>query len=186
MENRSTQSGSGKKRTLRRVFLWLGAAILVLLICAFVAGEIVLHRAAPILKAKVIETLSARFDSRVELETFDVSLIRGLNVSGGGLRLYPTHLDGSDPLFAIRRFSFFTNWKQLFESPMYIERVHVEGIQIHLPPKQERSQLPHVNGGGNGRIKIVVGKVLCDDAILVLGTNKPGKVPLEFDIQKLE
>src|SRR5579863_111253 len=186
MTDRTVPLVSARKRTVQRVLAWLGAALLVLLICAFVAGEIVLHRAAPILKAKVLETLSARFDSRVELDNFEVSLVRGLNVSGGGLRLYPTHLDGSVPLFSIQRFSFFTNWKQLFRSPMYIDRVHVEGLAIHLPPKEQRPSLPHMSTGNSGHIKIAVGQVLCDDATLVLGTSKPGKVPLEFDIHKLQ
>ena len=48
-------------------------------------GEVVLRRAAPILKGRVIETLSTRFNSRVELDDLDVSLIKGLAVSGKGL-----------------------------------------------------------------------------------------------------
>ena len=39
------------------------------------------QRAEPILKGRVIETLRARFDSRVELDSLEVSLIKGLAVS---------------------------------------------------------------------------------------------------------
>ena len=76
---------SSQKHNRRRWFLWIPLiAILVLL----VVGEVVLRRAAPILKGRVIETLSTRFNSRVELDDLDVSLIRGLAVSGHGLRIF--------------------------------------------------------------------------------------------------
>ena len=37
----------------------------------------------------------------------------------------------------------------------------------------------------SGKIKIVVDKFVCDGAELVINTLKPGKLPLEFDIESL-
>ncbi len=174
------------RRTLRRVLLWAGSILLVLLAGAAIAGEIVLRHSEPMLKAKVVETLATRFDSRVELDRFGVSLVDGLSVSGAGLRLYPRRIPAPDPLFAVKQFSFHTTWKQLFETPMRIGRVRVSGLRIHLPPKNERANLPHPGSeGGGGQVKIVIGELLCDDAALVIGTDKPGKLPLEFDISQL-
>lgn len=48
----------------------------------------VITRAQPILRARVIETLSNRFRSKVELATLNVSVFRGLEVSGTGLKIY--------------------------------------------------------------------------------------------------
>jgi AsmA-like C-terminal region len=183
MTNGGNQTASGPKRTVRRVLLWAGSIIFFLLICAVIAGEIVLHRAEPMLKAKVVETLSTRFDSRVQLDRFHVSLFDGLKVSGGGLRLFPQHLQAADPLFAVNQFSFSTTWRQLFQTPMHIESVRVSGLDIHLPPKSQRGNMPHTNS--NGHIKISIGELLCDNATLVIGTDKPGKVPLQFDIGQL-
>jgi hypothetical protein len=175
----------GRGRTVRTVLLWIGAVFVVLLLCALVTGEIILHRTGPVLKAKVIETLSTRFDSRVELERFQVSLVRGLGVSGSGLRLFPNRLNSSEPLFAVKQFSFHTTWRQLFQTPMFIDRVRVSGLDIHLPPKEERADMPHLQSNG-GHVKISIGELLCDNTTLVLGTSKPGKVPLEFDIGQLQ
>jgi hypothetical protein len=186
MTNLAKQTVPRGRRTVRTVLFWAVGVILVLLVAAFVAGEIVIHRAGPILKARVIDTLSTRFDSRVELDGFNVSLVRGLEVSGAGLRLYPRRLDGTDPMFAVKKFSFFATWKQLFETPMFIDRVFVGGLQINLPPKGERANMPHLSSKGGGHIKIFIGQMICDDTVLVLGTNKPGKIPLEFDISKLQ
>jgi hypothetical protein len=178
-------------RTLRIVLLVFCSVALVVIAAGLIAGEIVLHRAGPIMKQKVIDTLSARFDSRVELDSFSVSLVKGFEVSGAGLKLYPNHLQMDAPLFAVDRFSFHAfGWRQLFRTPMFINRVQVSGLSIHLPPKQQRAELPHfdqsgASSGSPGAIKIQVAEIDIDRASLVLGTNKPGKIPLDFDIGKI-
>ena len=70
---KSTRSGS-------HWWVWVLAVVVLL-----VVGEVMLKRAEPILKGRVIETLSTRFNSRVELDDLQVSLIKGLAVSGKGL-----------------------------------------------------------------------------------------------------
>ena len=59
-------------------------AVVVLL----AVGEMMARCAQPILKGRVVETLSKRFDSRVELDKLQVSATRGLEVSGKGLRIF--------------------------------------------------------------------------------------------------
>jgi len=173
-----------RRRTIRRVLIWTGSILFVLFICGAIAAEILLHRAEPILKAKVVESLSAQFDSRVELEEFHVSLLHRLSVSGGGLRLYPLHIPASHPLIAVKQFSFYTTWKELLHSPVRVDRVHVSGLQIYLPPKSERSNLPPVRRRSSG-MKVFIGELISDDALLVLETDKPGKAPLQFNIRQL-
>lgn len=141
------------------------------------------------LKEKVVETLSSRFDSRVDLQSFHVSVFRGFEVYGTGLKLYPNHLRMDEPLIAIDRFSFHVlNWKQLFKSPMYVNRVLVSGLSIHMPPKQQRSNMPHLShhGSGQSHIQILVGDIQVDRADLVIENGKPGKVPLDFVIDHLQ
>jgi hypothetical protein len=175
-------------RTLRIVALVFSSIALVLIAAGLIAGEIVLHRAGPMMKQKVVDTLSARFDSRVELDSFSVSLVKGFEVSGAGLKLYPNHLQMNGPLLAVDRFSFHAfDWRQLFRTPMVINRLEVSGLNIHLPPKQQRANLPDFDrtGSAPGKhspIKIQVGEIDIDHADLILDTSKPGKVPLSFDI----
>lgn len=159
------------------VLLGLGVAL-------FVTLEIVVHRAEPILKARVIDTLSTRFDSRVELDQFQVSILHGIGVSGTGLKLYPNALSSDKPLIAVNKFSFRTAWWKLLRTPMHIGHVYIEGLQLNMPPKQERKDIPKLKGSGNQhKVKIFVGEMVIDNATLVLGTNKPGKTPLTFDIR---
>ena len=73
----------------RGVWGWIFVSLLLAIVVAAAAGEVMMRRAAPILKGRVTETLSTRFNSRVELDDFNVSLVKGLEVSGSGLRIFP-------------------------------------------------------------------------------------------------
>src|ERR1700722_7786384 len=145
-------------------------------------------RAAPILKGRLIETLSTRFNSRVELDGLDVSLVQGLPVSGRGLRLFPEDevvaAGATQPLIALGHFSFHAEWAGLFAEPMHVGTVHVSGMAIHIPPKEMRAQAPkgqrHI-----GKIKIVVDEIVFDDSKLVIGTAKPDKDPKDFELSHI-
>lgn len=185
-------------RTLVRVLMLIGSVVVILIIAALIVGNILLHRAGPMLKAKVVETLSTRFDSRVELDTFHVYFVRGVEVSGAGLKLYPNHFNTNYPFISVDRFSFHAlDWRQLLHTPMFIDRVQVTRLSIHIPPKDQRGT---VNGGQNpaqqsaqkpgedkshGKIKILVGEIDVTRASLVIENGKPGKVPLNFVIEKI-
>lgn len=180
-------------RKLRRILIWVSSIVAVLAIAAIIAGEILIHHANPILKAKVVQTLSTRFDSRVQLDKFQVSLIKGFQVSGSGLKLYPNHLQIDGPMIAVDHFSFrVLGWRQLLNTPILIHHVQVNGLTIHIPPKDQRSNMPQLSDNqkqgedqSHAGIKIKVVQIDIDHASLVIENGKPNKVPLAFDIQKL-
>jgi hypothetical protein len=167
--------------------VWIAFVLFLVAAGLFTVAAIYFRRAAPILRARVVETLSTRFDSRVELATFDVSVFHGFEVSGGGLKLYPKHLDMQQPLFSVDKFSFRTGWRDLLRTPMHIGQVQISGLGINMPPKEQRHDMPKLNqgGSGGGKIQILVDELLIDNATLILETSKPGKVPLDFEISKL-
>jgi len=170
-----------------RITLWVVSIALLLAAAALTVFSIYLHRAEPILRERVIETLATRYDSRVELDGFKVSALQGFEVTGTGLKLYPNTLDMQQPLFSVDRFSFRTTWSDLFRTPMHIGLVRVSGLGIHLPPKDQRHNIPKLNPHSlqQGKIQILVDRLDVDRASLILGTDKPGKVPLDFEISDL-
>ena len=111
---------------------WIAAIVLVsAAILAMVASLLVSH-AEPILRARVVETLSTRFNSKVELDGFHVSLLRGLQVSGEGLRLFGefdpnNHEPGIQPLISVAEFRFRTGVMALLRSPMHVNIVYIKG-----------------------------------------------------------
>ncbi len=177
------QTSPDRKRTVRFMLYWVAGSMLCLLALAFITGEIVAHRAEPILKETIVETLSTRFDCGVQLDHLHVVLFPLVRVSGAGLRLYSRGQQSQYPLIAIDEFGFSAPWRELLEIPTHIERVHVSGLVIHLPPKAERVSLPHEKTGAH--IKIFVREIDSDNATLIIENGKPGKVPLKFEISGL-
>lgn len=176
------------------VLFWFAVAVLILVTVGAATVEVLIHNAEPILHKRVIEALSTRLKSRVELAGFHVSVARGLEVSGENLAIFPNNIENSKPTFSVQRFSFRTAFSNLIRNPMKIGHVDVQGLRIALPPKGHRDQLPSLNSGGENQGKnnrghshtsIVVGEMRISDAVLILRTSKPDAVPLTFNIHNL-
>ena len=166
---------------------WILALIVGTLAVLAVMVALIFDRAEPTLRAEVIETLSTRFKSKVELDEFQVSLLRGLQVSGSGLRILgETGAQGpAQPIIEVGEFRFRTGIRNLFRSPLHVNTVYLKGLELNLPPKQERAQMRNVAPKG-GKIGIVVDDLVADSAQLVINTDKPGKLPTVFAIERLK
>jgi hypothetical protein len=168
---------------------WIGIVALVLLIGVSVAARMVITRAEPILRARVIETLSNRFNGKVELASLHVSVVSGIEVSGDGLKIFGTkdpnpYEPGVQALIGVQEFSFQTSLLSLFHSPMHVETVYVKGLELNIPPKGDRQEMTNM-GSKTRKMAVFVDKFVCKDTKLVINTSKPGKAPLEFDISDL-
>jgi hypothetical protein len=172
---------SGRRR-------WIGG-IALLLVVMLVALGIAISRAEPILRVAVIETLSTRFKSKVDLDAFHVSLLKGLQVSGEGLRVFGdtdpnNHEPGVQPIISVAEFKFRMGILAFLHTPIHVDTVYVKGLQLNLPPREHRDEVKKMEPKG-GKIEIVVDRFVCDDAQLIINTLKPGKLPLDFDIASL-
>jgi len=172
------------------VWTWVAIASLIIVAALAVVAEVMIRRAGPILKGRVIETLSTRFNSRVELDNLNVSVLRGLEVSGDRLRIYPTNevvaAGASQPLIALDHFSFHSGLTGLFVEPMHVGLVQANGLQINIPPREMRQQAAEQPRKHNGKIKIVVDKIVCDNSRLIIETAKPDKDPKDFELKHIE
>ncbi len=173
---------------MRKAWRWtiwsviLGAAVMSIVF------QILIERAGPILKGRVIETLSTRFNSHVELDSLQVAVLRGLSVTGGGLRIYPPDdviaAGAKSPLISIDSFEFHASPIGLMFKPMHVGTVHVRGLVISVPPRKMRDQnVPSKRHGG--KTKIEVDEIVCDDSRLVIGTDKPNKDPKVFQLKHI-
>jgi AsmA-like C-terminal region len=174
----------------RQRWLWIGAVAVFVMIAIAAAVRLVIARAEPILRTRVIETLSTRFQGKVELASFQVSVVDGIEVSGGGLKIFgpadPNPYEaGVQPLIGVEEFRFQTPVRSLFRSPMHVDTVFVKGLELNIPPKEDRQQTANLRARA-GKMKIFVDKFVCEDTKLIVNTSKPGKPPLEFDIKNLK
>jgi hypothetical protein len=184
----------GKKR--RRRWPWVAGLLLLVAVAMLLETRHLLTHAQPILRARVIETLSARFKTKVELADLDVWLADGLNVSGKGLKIFgPTDPNPTEPgvqaLISIQEFRFRTGLGGLFHSPMHVATVFVRGMELNIPPREDQRRLSNMRDSTGEKINkmkmtIFVDKFVCDDTRLVINTYKPGNAPIVFQISHLD
>ena len=151
--------------------------------------RVVIDRAQPILRAKVIETLSNRFRSEVELGALNVSVAGGLEVSGSGLKIFgPTdpnpYARGVQALISLQEFRFHTGIRNLFRPAIHVDTVYVKGMELNIPPKEDRHEITSM-GSRTKKMSVFVDNFVCEDTKLLINTSKPGKPPLEFAIGDL-
>ncbi len=184
------QNPSTKKSGRAKLGKWIAIVAVIVLAGAGVVVQLAIDRAQPILRTRVIDTLSNHFNSKVELATFQVSVIKGIEVSGHGLKIYgktdPNPYEaGVQPLIAVQEFRFRTSLLSLFHSPMHVDTVYVKGLELNIPPKGERQQMTSM-GSKTPKMTIYVDRFVCEETELLINTSKPGKPPLEFAIGDLK
>ena len=180
--------------TVRRWIVWVSAALVVLLVAGVIAVRWGLRQVEPMLRRKVVETLSARFHSPVELDQLSLTMSRGVIVTGGGLRILylagPTKPDArpnAPPMLVVDNFEFGTEWRELLKPTTRVVSVKVRGLQVNIPPKEERGAAMPDDPKKRGQpvLGIAVDRIECTDAKVTIETSKPGKKPLEFVINRL-
>lgn len=190
-----------KPRWWRRT--WFKVVVVLAIVCVgalVFAAEYLIHHAEPILRARVIETLSAHFHAPVELDHLDITLIKGVEigatgveVEGSGLRIPyigDTDLlqtDNNAPMVSVKHFVFHTRLRGLIHQPTRILEVDVDGMELHIPPAEMRREiLGPKDKRRQPKVTLLVSQIRCKDVKLFIDTTKPGKDPMEFDIQKLD
>ncbi len=182
----------GKNSIRRRVWarrrLWLSAiGLLVVVIVAAIAYAV--YHAEPILRSTLIQTLSARFKSKVELAGFHVSMLEGFQVTGEGLKIFGesdlnNHEPGIQPIIEVAQFRFSMRIGEFLRNRMKVNTVYLAGLRLNLPPREQRADLRRMRPEG-GKVKIIVENFVADDAHLIVNTLRQGKLPIEFDIASL-
>ncbi|MGH9615590.1 MAG: hypothetical protein ACRD28_02530 [Acidobacteriaceae bacterium] len=171
-------------RRRRKIILVILSCVGIALVAFLVAADYAARHAEPILRARVVQALSTRFDSQVKLGKFHISFGRGFGVEGDDLTLR-SNLDPSlPPQIQIDRFAFHAGLLDLFRSPMRVGVVRIHGLVLRIPPKGQRPVMPKPKKH-HRLASVFIDKIVCDDATLTIMTDKPGKLPLQFVIRDL-
>jgi hypothetical protein len=172
----------------RTVWTWVAVGVVLLGAASLLTLQILVDRAVPIVKGRVVKALSAEYQSRVDLDDLQVSIWHGVSVSGEGLRIFPSPgvmaAGAKDPLIAIKRFDFHTSLIGLLNRPVHIGSVYVHGLVISIPPKSMRgANLAHPHHASKTDFEI--DETICDNSSLTIGTDKPNKDPLLFQMTRI-
>jgi hypothetical protein len=135
--------------------MWVGGVLLVVIAALAIVAAVLAHRAEPYVRARIVEGLHQRFHSRVELDSFHLSVRNGLEghwgvwAEGRGLRIWPpANVVGvavpgppkagtadAKPLIELAEFSFHAPLIYEPGKPFHILVVELQGLDVDLPPK---------------------------------------------------
>lgn len=168
-----------------KIGLWIAGGTFLAIAAALLAVSVEISRRS---RDWMQDWLTHEYNSQVELSSFTVAIPFPLvQAKAENVTLHFQGRQDLPPLIAIKRMRMRTSIWSLLRATRRISFVQLEGLQINIPPRQES------NGGGGQGAKnamrkfraIRFGEILSDGATLKILTAKPGKDPLEFDIQQL-
>lgn len=185
-----------------RALAWVSGLALVLLVLVAICISIILRNAEPIVRAQIVSALEQQFHSRIELDNFRMSLTGGIRAEGQGLRIWPPSQvhgiavpasEAGQPLISIDDFRFRAPLHYSPKEPLRISVVELRGLVVDLPPASHFMQAAGDNQQSGERddamkkalLHFKVDSIKCTDLVLRLETNKPGRVPLIFNISSL-
>jgi hypothetical protein len=198
----------------RNWLLAIGLAALAVTIGLVLGASALRDRIDPYARQQVMEYLSRRFNSDVELRALHIGIPRTsmlrllwtrgrgatVTIEGEGLELRskrPQDLaaaGSTPPLFAIQKFACEINVDDLYKTPKLVTHVSLEGMDIRVPPPGERptfSAQPNSgdvrSAGSNGgpNTGVIIQEVTIQHATLTLLPRDPHKIPLQFIIQHM-
>jgi len=185
--------------------VWLAGAGLALGIAGavFIADNILSRRVEPYIRQQAVEYLRQRFDSEVELSTFRVrlpktTLLRVILARGRrgialveGENLVLRHKGRHDipPLFRMRHFSFEVDLDKLLARQKSVPLVEIDGLELTIPAKRDHPRvLPEARRQvtSDQGPPVQIDSVLITHGLLVILPKDSKKVPLRFDIHRVQ
>ncbi len=168
-----------------KIGLWIAGGGSLAIVVALIGVSVVISRSA---RGWVEDSLTREFKSKVELSGFRVAvpfpLVEG---EGENLTLHYQGRQDLPPLIVVKRFTLRASLWGLLHKSRRISYVRVEGLQINVPPREESGSTGGVDAKSAMRKfrALLFDEIDSDGATLKILTSKPGKKPLEFDLQQL-
>lgn len=165
---------------------WLLAGVLGAALLLIGGAVIAAWRVSPWVHDRVVETLAARLDSEVTIESFEVFFLPRPAFVGRGLVIRYQGRTDIPPFIAIREFSGTTDLTGMLRRRA--REVRLEGLEISVPPRRG-DDLPDVKIGGprnSGEGRTFIDRLLSENARLSILSKDPKKNPKVFDIVTLE
>ena len=180
-----TESPSSKRRSLwPRILVGVAAVLAVV----GIAAQILVKRAEPNARKRVVEWLEAKFDSEVQLGSLHLDILPRPHVTGRDLKLQWKRRTDIPPMIDIDEFHAGLAWTDLVRPDWHIHLVTLKSFHLNIPPREEQaaSEPPKKEKAASGAAdSIVVDQVVADRMILRMLPREAGKEPKEFDLYKL-
>jgi len=169
---------AGQRRTIPRWLIFASAGLVVVLI----AGGVAAIFARPWLHARALDMLRSRFEGQVEIGDFHITFLPLPRVTGS--RIVIRHHGRTDvpPLIEISEFSATASLGGLFERPVHLHSVHLRGLTINFPPKEQHGKTKDPK---TKDVPVLIDELVSDDAELDMLPRNPDKPIHQFLIHRL-
>jgi hypothetical protein len=160
-------------------------AFLIFLLALSIVITVAIARFQPVARQYALSALREQYHSDVELGDLHISLFPRVKATGENLVLHLQGRKDLPPLITIRRFTIEARLIGFFRTPKRIRRVHLEGLQVHIPPHGAAGS---GDGGGSSnktKLPLIFEEVIADGTTLQTLPSDPSKSPLDFDIREL-
>ena len=141
------------------------------------------------LRPATIGLLEDRFGSKVEIARLRVRFAPTLSVRGEGLVVRYRGRTDIPPLIQVRAFTIAASARELWARR--IDRVHLEGLQIVIPPRRGadmpklRSDSPPEKDDDPGRPDVLIHELLTEDSQLSIMSKREDKGPRVFHLRRI-
>ena len=110
----------------------LVAFVLLLIVAAVLFSAAI--RITPYVRNEAIAALESRFESDLELASFQASVFPRPEIAGSGLVLRHKGRTDVPPLIKIGSYSASAGLLGLIRSPLHLKTVELNGLEISIPP----------------------------------------------------
>jgi len=148
-----------------------------------------------LVRDQVVDSLNARFDSKVDLDTLEVHAFPTASVSGTGLTLRKDGRTDVPPLITVGRFDAGAGIYGLLIRPIRLRTVTLDQLTIRIPPKHLRrdptpDDTPAGTAGSESNAEVVTKTIAIDElvsklATLEIASSKSDRLPRVFKIHDL-
>jgi hypothetical protein len=139
---------------------------------------------ARIATERVKKSLEEQSDSNLEIQNLSVTVFPRVRITAEGLVFRQNGRTDVPPLITIRRLEGTASVVEVMRRPPHVQRMSVEGLEIHVPPRSEHPSLPRKPGKGE-TAGFVIDEVIADGTTLTTLPKDARKEPLQWDIRKL-
>jgi len=162
-----------------------GGGLVLLLLFVLYTQQARIHE---LVRDRTEKMLQTHFASKIEFSDFDVVLFPRVHVTITDLVMRHNGRTDIAPLVQIRKASMEGNLLNLLRPKPHIAFVRLEGLQIHIPPKQPGGP-PLIQKTDQDLAKkypAVIEEMVADDATIVILRAQPDKPAREMPIHHLD
>ena len=122
----------------KRPWFWALLGLIGLIVVIGIMFTAAVPLSSDTLRHRIIETLSEKLDSDVELGDLHLRVFPGLRADGVDLRIRRRGMGDYPPLIAIKSFHVDANLLGLWRK--HVEHVQLDGLDINIPPSEARDR----------------------------------------------